>query len=313
MSHDLNWNEVRMHILCLERKPVPIFTASYTQKYTWCTRYHADVEYECEIIPLSTDDPLHFMFEYEESIITDSDVTTAHTYFLSKDNKTMIATNSTLSYYTSGDNKKVAAKNSSKNSCTNNSEESSHDDETIIAQLELTNNHTLAYLDDGTRVHARSKARHHDDCYSNCCRDNVTVATVTLSDSTASNSTSTPEEKEIVSSKNNCSEIGDKTESCCVPYTFSVSNQSYPKVMQPVFANSSTFSNSTIRARSSSSDSWLGSSACGAGAFAAVPLLSSDVALPIIIVIVLVIIETLLLIVIVDFVNKYFLQPKPKE
>ena len=144
-----------MHLLCLERKPVPIFTASYTQKYTWYTCYRAD---ECEIIPLSTDDPLHtyFMFEYEESIVTDSDVTTAHTCFMSKDNETMIATNSTLSHCTFEDNKKLAAKNSSKNNCANNSEES---------QLELTNKRTWAYVDDGTRIilYAFSKARYHDN------------------------------------------------------------------------------------------------------------------------------------------------------
>ena len=299
-----------MHILCLERKPVPVFTASYTQKYTWYTCCHAD---ECEIIPLSNDDPLHtyFMFEYEESIVTDSDVTTAHTCFMPKDNET----NSTLSHCTSGDNKKVAAKSSSKNSSTNSSEESFHDDETIIAQLELTNNRTLAYLDDGTRVYARSKARHHDDCYSNCYQDDetsVTAATATLSDNTASNSTCTPEQnKGIVSSKNNCFKSGNKTESWCVP-TFSATNHSYPKVMQPMFANSSTFSNSTIRACSSSSNSRSGSSACGAGT-AAVPFLYSDDAISIIIVIFTVIIAILLLLIIVYFVKKYFLQPKPKK
>ena len=294
-----------MHILCLERKPIPIFTASYTQKYTWYTRYHADVEYECEIIPLSTDDPLYFMFEYEESIVTDchSDVTTAHTYFISKDNE-IIATNSTLS---SGDDKKVAAKNSSKNNCTSSSEESFCDDETVIVQLELTNNHTLSYLEEGTRVYVRTKARHHDDCYSNCCRENETSESVTVAtaDNTASNSTCTPEEnKGIINSKNNCSESGIKTESWCVP-TFSATNRSHPNVGQPVFANSSTFSNSTIRARSSSSDSDSWSAYGGGVGAAALPYVSTKVAIAIILIIISVI--TLFLIV------KYFLQPKPKK
>ena len=328
MSHNVNWDEFRMHVLCLERKPVPIFTASYTQNYTLCTHYCADMlqpECECETIPLSTDDPLHayFMFEYEEIMVTipvsDRNITEsdAHVYFTSKDNKTMTNYDSTLSHCTSGEsNKKVDAKDSSKNSSTNNSEESFRDDETLIAQLELTNNRTLAYLDDNTRIHARNSSMDHHSS-GNSCQDNETSVTVTTVDNSTSKSTFTSEENEgivaKVISKNNCSEsdIDDKTQSWCVPtsYTFSDRSMDTNRMSAHAFANSSTFSNNTTRAGSSSSSSGSGSPAYAAGAGAIVPFLDSDVAISIIIVI----IALLLLLLIVYLIKKYFGQPKPKR